>query len=180
MPASTLHTARLTLIPWQRADLDTLFALWNDPDVRRYLFDGQPVDRQLAAEIVDAAVESDVRTGVALWTVRRQFAGEPTIGFAGLRWLDESQHAAELIYGLAPAHWGQGLATEAAEAVLADAFGRLRFAEIWASADAPNAASFGVMQRLGMTPADCSLAATGLVSYRIDRAAFLRRRSGDE
>ena len=56
----------------------------------------------------------------------------------------------ELVYSLAPACWGRGLASEASRAVIADAFGRLGFARVLARTDAPNRASIAVMKRLGM------------------------------
>jgi RimJ/RimL family protein N-acetyltransferase len=54
-------------------------------------------------------------------------------------------------YGLSPEHWGRGLATEAAEAMLRFGFEQRELEEIWAGADLDNAASFRVMERLGMT-----------------------------
>ncbi|MGH8187280.1 MAG: GNAT family N-acetyltransferase, partial [Steroidobacteraceae bacterium] len=55
----------------------------------------------------------------------------------------------ELLYGLAPAFWKRGLATEAAQAALAYAFGPLGAARVTAAMDPPNVASVGVMGRVG-------------------------------
>ena len=46
--------------------------------------------------------------------------------------------------------WGQGLATEAAGAVLAWSFRRLRPERVWASCDIENSASQRVLEKLGM------------------------------
>ena len=54
------------------------------------------------------------------------------------------------MYGLAPAFWGRGLATEAARAVLAHGFGTVGLARVIAATDVPNTASTRVMERLGM------------------------------
>jgi RimJ/RimL family protein N-acetyltransferase len=58
-------------------------------------------------------------------------------------------------------------------------FDRLGFEVIEASADAPNAASFRVMERAGMTFARRSRGAAGETRhYVIDRAGFDRAASG--
>ena len=72
------------------------------------------------------------------------------IGFGGYRFFHEPPEL-QLIYGLAPAYWGQGLAAEAARAMIRYGFEILRLDEIIASADAPNEASFRVMKKAGMT-----------------------------
>ncbi len=52
--------------------------------------------------------------------------------------------------GISPEYWGNNLATEAAQAMLQFGFQYLGFDEIIASAAAPNAASFRVMEKTGM------------------------------
>jgi ribosomal-protein-alanine N-acetyltransferase len=62
----------------------------------------------------------------------------------------EADAPPELMYALAPEYWGQGLATEAARAVLAHGFEQLQSPRITAASDPPNAASVRVLERLGM------------------------------
>ncbi len=57
----------------------------------------------------------------------------------------------EILYGIEPARWGKGLATEAAQAILIYGFEACQLPRIHAGADAPNKASFKVMEKLGMT-----------------------------
>jgi RimJ/RimL family protein N-acetyltransferase len=59
----------------------------------------------------------------------------------------------EVFYLLDPLFQGRGLATEAAQAVVRFGFEILELPEIHAGADVPNAPSFRVMERLGMSPA---------------------------
>ena len=54
------------------------------------------------------------------------------------------------MYGITPTYWKKGLATEAAKAVLHYGFEELRVEKIWGGADAPNAASIRVLEKLGM------------------------------
>ena len=58
--------------------------------------------------------------------------------------------SAEIGYSIARRLWGQGVATEAASAVMGHGFGALGLARIWACADVRNVASWRVMEKLGM------------------------------
>jgi ribosomal-protein-alanine N-acetyltransferase len=53
-------------------------------------------------------------------------------------------------YALARAHWGRGVATEAARAVVEWAWVEHELVEIWASTDVANVRSRRVMEKLGM------------------------------
>jgi len=144
-----LETARLLLRPCTADDLDALHRLWTDPDVRRYLFDDRIIPREQAEATIRSSLASFPAHGFGLWVVRR--TGEDAIvGFCGLSLTGEPPEV-ELLYGLAPSAWGQGLATEAARAVLRYGFAELRLARITAGADVPNVASLRVLEKLGMT-----------------------------
>lgn len=79
---------------------------------------------------------------------------EELIGYVGLSvptFLPEILPAVEVGWRFAPAHWGQGLATEGARAALADGFTRLGLSEICSLPQSVNPRSFEVCERLGMT-----------------------------
>jgi RimJ/RimL family protein N-acetyltransferase len=57
---------------------------------------------------------------------------------------------ADMGYEIAPTHWGQGYATEAARAMLAYGFERLNLYRVWAQCVADNLASARVLEKLGM------------------------------
>ncbi len=150
---SDLETQRLVLAPATLADVDDLHRLWTDARVRRYLWDDRSIDRHTAEDQVRASLESFACRGFGLWVVRLRGDAATLAGFCGLRELGEPPHPeVELLYGLAPTHWGRSYATEASRAVLAYAFERLALPRIVAGADPPNAASLRVMRRLGMHP----------------------------
>ena len=75
---------------------------------------------------------------------------ESLIGFCGF-WFFHEPPKLELLYGISPAHWHKGLATEAARAMMNYGFKELSFQRIEASTDAANLASFKVMERAGMS-----------------------------
>lgn len=169
MTATTITTARLRLRPCQSADVDALHTLWRNPDVRRYLLDDREISREEAKAFVDDFLQAAESHGLGLWMVELP-RGSTHVGFAALRQIENTPHV-EIYYGLAPAHWGSGYATEAAQALLGYGFGMLGLERIWARTDTPNVASMRVAERLGMQPAE-DPGETSFVSYVIERAAF--------
>ena len=144
---TTLITARTTLRPVAAGDVPALHELWTDPAVRKYLWDDTIISRDRAADVVAASDEDFAAHGFGLWAVR-ETATDDWIGFCGFRSSDANE--VELLYGIWPRCWGQGLATEAARVLLSYAFLTLGVAEIVAATDVPNHASARVLERLGM------------------------------
>jgi [ribosomal protein S5]-alanine N-acetyltransferase len=74
------------------------------------------------------------------------------IGRCGLltQWI-EGKKEMEVAYGLAPADWGRGLATEAAQAVKAYAFANFDVPRLISLVDPQNIASQRVAEKNGMT-----------------------------
>jgi len=148
MAAPTLETLRASLRPFAAADLDAVHRLWTDREVRRYLWDDQVISRERAADAVAASAADFAARGYGLWAVTDRESGA-LVGFCGVRTAESGEP--ELLYGLLPAWWGRGLATECAAAVLDHLFGALGQAAVVALTDAPNLASVRVIERLGMT-----------------------------
>lgn len=141
-----LRTPRLELRPAEQSDADFLHRLWTDPDVRRYLWDDNVVSIDEVRSQMERSLRDFEEFGFGVWVV----ALEEPIGFAALRHIEGSKDV-ELLYGLLPAHWGRGLATEAVRAIVEYGFEVCGLEQIFAGADPPNKASFAVMERLGMT-----------------------------
>src|SRR5262249_46811607 len=129
-------------------DVDALHDLWIDREVRRYLWDDRVISRHEALAVVRESEETFARAGFGLWTIRPR-EGEHLIGFCGLRETAGTSDVA-IVYGLSPRRWGQGLATEAAAAVLRFAREQCHRTYVLAKMDAPNLASARVAERLGM------------------------------
>jgi RimJ/RimL family protein N-acetyltransferase len=151
-----LGTDRLRLRRWRTSDLDPFAALNADPRVMEHF--PAPLSRAESDAMVERIEATFDREGLGLWAVEvsdtREFAG-----FVGL-WLPRFEAhftpAVEVGWRLAAAHWGRGYATEAAQAAVADGFGRLELPEIVSFTSVGNERSQRVMRRLGMThdPAD--------------------------
>lgn len=149
MNSPQLITARLRFQPFTLDNVDALHRIWTAPDVRRYLWDDTIISRETAADVVRASLASFQEHRFGFWTLRLLENETPIIGFCGLRFFDDLP-GIEILYGVTPEQWGQGLATEAAQAVLRYGFAELRLPKIWGGADAPNVASIRVLQKLGM------------------------------
>jgi len=128
-------------------DIDSMHTIWLEPDVLRYLCDGERVPRERIEEIVDASGELFRDQALGLWCIETQAATE-LIGFAAF-WYFHEPPVLELMYGLKSAAWGHGYATEAARALLRYGFEHLGMETIRTSTDVPNVASVRVMERAG-------------------------------
>lgn len=168
-----LRTSRLRLRPLGRADLGEIHALWVDPDVRRYLWDGLEISVDAASDVLSSTERHFRQRRYGIWGVHALDAAA-LIGFAGARPWPTGEP--ELLYGLQRTSWGRGLATEAGEAVLAHLFETLGHPRVVAATDPPNAASIRVMERLGMT-FDERIEMHGLdtVVYRLSRERWRAR-----
>jgi ribosomal-protein-alanine N-acetyltransferase len=148
MNVREIKTKRLALRPFTMEDVDEIHRLWTEPGVRKYLWDDEIISKEKAREVIAENLTLLDEKGFGLWAVtfHEQSA---IIGFCGY-WHFHEPPELEILYGISPEHWGKNLATEIAQAMLQFGFRYLGFDEILASADAPNAASFRVMEKIGM------------------------------
>ena len=126
-----------------------LHQLFLDPLVRRYLLDDEVVAYEWTANVIATSQASFEKNNYGLWGLQQKNT-RPLIGFCGYWRFDQLSYPLQLLYGLLPAYWGQGLATEAAQAMIAYGFDQVGFSQIVAAADLPNTASFQMMKRVGM------------------------------
>ena len=145
-----LQTIRLRLRPATDDDADRLRTHWNDADVGRYLFDGEPVSNETVAELLARSHADFERDGFGLWIIEDRESGD-FVGMCGLAAID-GHDLIEILYSLEPATWGNGNATEAAEAVLRYAFTGVGIDLVVGGVDGPNTASRRVLEHLGMRP----------------------------
>jgi RimJ/RimL family protein N-acetyltransferase len=145
-----LRTERLLLRAWRGEDREPFAAMNADPAVMEHFPGTLSRERSDAlAERIDSDLQ---RLGYGFWAV--EIPGEASfIGFVGIEATDEDMPFAptvEIGWRLARAHWGQGLASEAARAALAFGFDELALAQIVALTAKGNLRSRRVMERLGM------------------------------
>lgn len=141
-------------------DGDLLFELDQDPEVMRFLNDGQPTPRE---DIDDYFMPrllafTDPVTGCGLWEVADVAAGE-YLGWILVReyGFDTPYHSPDIIelgWRLKRHCWGKGVATEAAKTIMTAVVARTGITRVCAIADVDNLASIGVMKKLGMRYVD--------------------------
>jgi RimJ/RimL family protein N-acetyltransferase len=151
--AGFLETPRLLLRRWQDADLDGLAAVNAQPEVMRYIHDGRPLDRNATAERLAAYRRHWDEHGFGLYAVEVKETGG-LAGFTGLAvpaFLPEIMPAVEIGWRLGREHWGRGLATEAARAVVAHTRAGLGLRRLVSIHVVGNDASARVMVKLGMS-----------------------------
>lgn len=147
-----LETDRLRLRAIGLDDAPAWLAAWNHPEVMRYLVD-------FARPTTDLAEVQDIirwtqdifaqQTGLR-WAITRK--PDPTlIGSCGFHLYSEANRCAEVGYELHPAHWHQGIMTEAMHAVLAFGFKAMALHRIEANVTVGNTASAQLLRRLGFS-----------------------------
>jgi len=139
----------LTLCPVAHGDTAFLLDHWNDPDVRRFLFDGSSVAADQISQTIAESMHNFATAGYGLWPIRKTH-DRGAVGTVGLRPLDDL--GLEVFYSITPRYWGNGYATEAACGIVDFALNRLGLKAVYAEVDESNTASAAVIERIGMTP----------------------------
>ena len=145
-----LRTERLLPRRWRADDLEPFAAINADPLVMQHM--PAPLSRAQSAALIERIERCFEEHGYGLWAVELP-ARIALAGFVGLAPVDAElafAPAVELGWRLAPACWGQGIATEAGAAALAFAFEELGLSHLVAYTAAVNLRSRRVMERLGM------------------------------
>ena len=143
-----IETERLILRRWREDDRPAFHAICADPQVMDWL--GGVLTPEEADARLARVEETFDRLGYGRFCVERRLDGR-VLGWCGVMPAHESQPIAgtpEIGWRLIPETWGHGYATEAAAAVLADAFGRVGLKEVWAYTSPHNLRSQSVMVRL--------------------------------
>jgi RimJ/RimL family protein N-acetyltransferase len=149
-------SARLRYRLMGSMDADLLFELDQDPEVMRFLNDGQPTPREDIDNLFMPRILAftNPARGHGLWEVALANTGE-YLGWILVRdyGFGTDYHAhdnVELGWRLKRHCWGQGIASEAARAVLECLKPDPAVRRFCAIADPDNLGSIGVMKNLGM------------------------------
>ena len=149
--AVILETPRLVLRHLVLDDLRELFALYSDPEIRRYFPEGVLSLEETREELEWFLDGHPEHPKLGLWAAIHKESGK-FIGRCGLLpWEIEGRLEVEIAYLLDKAFWGQGLASEAARGILDYAFETLNLARLICLIDPHNLASRKVAERIGMT-----------------------------
>ncbi|MFN8518923.1 MAG: GNAT family N-acetyltransferase [Chloroflexota bacterium] len=146
-----LATSRLRLRRLRADDLDAMVELDSDPQVMRWLSGGTATPREFIEEVVlpGFLCIDPRRPWLGVWATEDPAGG--FLGWVSLRAVHpEAPRWASLGYRLCRTAWGRGLATEAAAAVLHQAFHEGDLERVEATVYEQNHASCRVLEKLGL------------------------------
>lgn len=175
-------TDRLLLRRWHEADREPFARMNADPRVMEHF--PALLSPAESNAMIDRIESRFADRGYSLWAAELR-ADSQFIGFIGLSLPAFQAHftpCVEIGWRLAAEHWGSGLATEGARAVVEHAFTALGLNELVSFTTEANLGSRRVMEKLGMThdPADdfdhpnipAGHPLRPHVLYRLDRAGW--------
>ena len=145
-----IETPRLTLSAWTAAEREPYRRMCADPEV---MIDyPAPFAREIADERFERHIAAFRRDGFGMWALRRK-DDCAYLGYCGVSPIWPTLAPApglQIGWRLVRAAWGQGYASEAARAALADVFARTAAAEVLSYTLPTNERSQAVMRRLGL------------------------------
>ena len=143
----TLETPRLRLRMFRQADFDAYADMLADPQVVRYLFQGQPLPRPEAWRHMAMLLGHWKLMGFGPWAVEERASGE-FVGRIG-PFCPAGWPGLELTWTIRRQSWGQGYATEGARVALAYIFQQMVRDHVISLIRPQNAASIRVAEKIG-------------------------------
>src|ERR1051325_10231682 len=145
-----LETKRLLLRHLVMDDLDALFALYRDDEIRHYFPEGTLTYEETKEELEWFLNGHPSHPELGLWATIYKETGQ-FIGRCGLLpWTIDGCYEVEVAYLLDKKYWGQGLATEAAQALVQYGFEHLGLPRLICLIESENQASIRVATKIGM------------------------------
>lgn len=149
LPMMPLQTARLTLRPYQRDDVDRVFPILSNPTTMQFW--QQPLTHEEVLKWVDRSLQSYGQQGFGRYAVilkeHDQLIGD--VGLLATTMID--QPVIDLGYIIHHPWWGKGYAIEAAAVVRDYAFTTLDLPTLHVNMPWNHRGSQRVAERLGMT-----------------------------
>ena len=149
-----IETERLIIKPYCMEDIDDLYKIYSDEKVMAFIPEGvmsYEWVKNLIKWMVEYCYEKNTPENIIKFGVSVFHKEEKkVIGWCGLCSLDCKPEDIEIFYGLSSKYWGQGLATEAAMAMLNYGFDIVGLKRIIAVVRPDNIASKKVIEKMGM------------------------------
>ena len=151
--------------------------LSNSEVVKHFGKNGDPISRQESDQALQDMIMQWQDRGFGRWAVVLKESGK-LIGCAGLK---VYQGRPELFYLLDQPFWGQGLATEIAQAALCFGFERLHFEEIIAFTKHQNRASQRVLEKVGFSlEGEDQVFDISALKYNLRHLDYFQKRSDEK
>ena len=176
LSAIPIRTNRLIIREFQLGDAKELFSLHRDAKATRYA--GGTRTQEESLQSLYRIISRVRQTGFGAFALELPDDGD-LIGWAGVQKMIDSDRY-EIIYALKPDYWGQGLATEAGQALLDASFESRQLTEIFALVFPQNIGSIRVLEKLGLSFVDYSfdqITQRHACLYRISKGKFQRSKA---
>jgi RimJ/RimL family protein N-acetyltransferase len=146
-----LTTERLVLRHLERGDLEPLYSLYRDPEIRKYFPDGTRSRRQTKQELEWFLHGHPRHPELGLWATIERKTGE-FLGRCGLLpWHIQGTDEVELAFMIKKERWREGLATEASHGIIEHARDVLGLRRLVCLVMPGNTASAAVAEKVGMS-----------------------------
>jgi len=146
-----LETRRLILRRQVIEDLDALWALYCDSEITKHIPDAPKTFEEARQELEWHMNGHPRNPELGLWATIHKETGR-FIGRCGLLpWTVDGQEEVEVAYTIVRDFWGQGLGTEAGQAIVLYAFEKLKLSRLVCMIEPENQASVKVARNIGMT-----------------------------
>lgn len=166
-----IETERLILREFQREDLQELAPILAAPKVMKFSPTGVNTVEQVKARI-EGFIACYKEFGFGKWAVILKETNQ-LLGYCGIAVVQiDGKAEKELGYRLGSNYWGQGFATEAAEAAIWCGFSRFALPYVIGIVSRENRASVRVLEKIGMQhQGTTTFHDLEMNLYRIDAAA---------
>lgn len=149
MDDTLLETPRLRLRHFRTADAADVYAHCRDPELTRYTSWEHHTTPATAEGFIRAQRDHYARGSAAPLAIADRDT-DRVLGAIGFYALTREDLRGEFGFWLGRAHWGQGLATEAAAAMVAHGLGPLGLVRVQAVCHVENLASARVLEKAGL------------------------------
>lgn len=146
-----LETKRLIVKPPSIAEADLVYRLDSDPEVMRYIGNGQPRSRTESLAWYEKSIKHFEKHGFSFCLVFEKETDE-FVGRAGINYnsYDDTKPDIEIGYRLHKKFWNKGYANELAKALVQWGFQNLKIDKLYGFAHPDNQASRQVLEKIGM------------------------------
>jgi ribosomal-protein-alanine N-acetyltransferase len=145
------ESLRLILRRFDENDAEAILKFRGDPQVMQFSLTGPESREDIRIKYLPSCVKRYARDGFGQWAVIRKSDGN-CIGECGIcAQIVDGSREYEISYRLRRDCWGQGLATEAAQACRDYGFEQIGLTRMISIIEPENAASIRVAEKMGMT-----------------------------
>ena len=148
-----IETERLVIRPFNLKDAQALHGIVSQQEVMKYLpEEGMSLEkvRGIVSWLTECYEKNTPECILKFTLAVVMKEDQKLMGWCGLGPLEFSPEEIEIFYGLSKDHWGRGIATEAAKAVLRYGFVAIKLDKIVAVTHPQNVASVRIIEKLGM------------------------------